>query len=77
MSAPARPTFVKRNANVAERATTRRSAASAITAPAPAAVPLTAATIGCGQSRIAWMTAPVMRVNSSVRLGVGLDERRR
>src|SRR4029450_7776691 len=65
MSAPARPTFVNRNANRAERASTRRSAASAMTAPAPAATPFTAATIGSGHSRISRTTAPVMRVNSS------------
>ena len=65
MSAPAKPTFVKRNAKLAERATIRRSAASAITAPAPAAMPFTAAMIGSGHSRIPWTTAPVIRVNSS------------
>src|SRR5215203_5788347 len=65
MSAPARPTFVKRNENLAELPSSRRSAASASTAPAPAATPLTAATIGIGQSRIAFTTEPLIRVNSS------------
>ena len=65
MSAPASPTFVNRNENFAELATIRKSAASASTAPAPAATPLTAATIGIGVSRIALTTAPLMRVNSS------------
>jgi hypothetical protein len=65
MSAPASPTFVNRNENFAELATSRMSAASASTAPAPAATPLTAATIGSGQSRIALTTEPLIRVNSS------------
>ena len=44
---------------------TLRSAARAITAPAPAATPLTAAMIGIGSSRILCTTDPVIRVNSS------------
>ena len=59
MSAPVRPTFVKRNANFAESAITRRSLASAITAPAPAAVPLTAAITGLSRRRRFSMTSPV------------------
>jgi hypothetical protein len=65
MSAPARPTLVNRNWNEAERASRRKSAARAMTAPAPAATPLTAATTGSGSSRRPRTTAPVMRVNSS------------
>ncbi|MNC90424.1 hypothetical protein D3C83_65220 [compost metagenome] len=34
-------------------------------APAPAQAPSTAATIGCGQARIAFTSAPVMRVKRS------------
>ena len=34
-------------------------------APAPAHTPSMAATIGCGQARIALITSPVMRVNAS------------
>ena len=48
MSAPARPTLVKRNANLADLAMTRKSLARARTDPAPAAVPCTTATIGAG-----------------------------
>ncbi len=48
MSAPASPTRVNRNANEADSASTRKSAASAITEPAPAAIPLTAAITGSG-----------------------------
>ena len=65
MSAPERPTRVKRNANDADRASRRKSLASAITEPAPAATPLIAAMTGSGHSRSALTTAPVMRVNSS------------
>ena len=36
----------------------------AMIAPAPAQTPSTAATIGCGQARIAFTRSPVMRVNS-------------
>src|SRR6266849_4420309 len=65
MSAPESPTFVNRKEKVADQARMRRSAASAITAPAPAATPLTEAMIGRGQSRIRWVTVPVMRVKAS------------
>ena len=65
MSAPERPTRVNRNANDAERARRRKSLASAITEPAPAATPLIAAMTGSGHSRSALTTAPVIRVNSS------------
>jgi hypothetical protein len=65
MSAPDSPTLVNRNCREAERASRRRSAARAITAPAPAATPLTAATTGRGSSRSPRTTAPVMRVKSS------------
>ena len=56
---------MNRNANDAERASRRKSLASAITEPAPAATPLTEAITGSGHSRSAFTTAPVMRVNSS------------
>ena len=58
MSAPDRPTLVKRKRKLADRAQTRKSDASAITAPAPAAVPLTPATTGSGTSRRRCTTAP-------------------
>ena len=53
MSAPDSPTRVNRNANDADCASRRKSAASAITDPAPAATPLTAAMTGIGSSRSA------------------------
>ena len=43
----------------------RMSEAIARIAPAPAQTPSIAATIGCGQARIAFTTSPVMRVKSS------------
>ena len=43
----------------------RRSEAIARMAPAPAQIPSTAATIGCGQARIAFTRLPVMRVKAS------------
>ncbi len=64
MSAPASPTRVNRKANEAESAISRKSQASARTAPAPAATPLMAAITGTGHSRSALTTLPVMRVNS-------------
>ncbi len=36
-----------------------------MTAPAPTATPLTAATTGRGTVQIVWMSRPVMRVNST------------
>ena len=65
MSPPDRPTLVNRKANRAAGVHTRKSAASAITAPAPAAIPCTAAIIGTGQSRISRMTSPLIRVKAS------------
>src|SRR5271157_3007 len=65
MSPPDRPTLVNRKANRAAGVHTRKSAASAITAPAPAAIPCTAAMIGTGQSRISRMTSPLIRVKAS------------
>ena len=65
MSQPASPTRTNRNAVRAAGVPRRRSAASAIIAPAPAHTPSTAATIGCGQARIAFTRSPVMRVNAS------------
>jgi hypothetical protein len=61
MSAPVNPTFVKRKAIFDVSAATRRSEASASTAPAPAAVPLIAAMTGLRRRRMFRMTAPVMR----------------
>ena len=61
MSPPDRPTLVNKKANLAAGVHTRKSAASAITAPAPAAMPCTAAMTGTGQSRISRMTSPVIR----------------
>ena len=65
MSAPDSPTLVNRNANRAAGVQTRKSAASAMTAPAPAAMPCTAAMIGTGHSRMPRMTSPVIRVKAS------------
>ena len=48
----------------------RMSDAMASAAPAPAQTPSTAATIGCGQARIALTTSPVMVVNSRSSGGV-------
>ena len=65
MSPPDRPTLVNRNANRAAGVATRKSAASAITAPAPAAIPWSAAMMGTGHSRMPRMTSPVIRVKAS------------
>lgn len=65
MSAPARPTRVNRNAVLACAVPRRMSEASAIIAPAPAQMPSTALTTGCGQARMALTRSPVMRVKSS------------
>jgi hypothetical protein len=65
MSAPASPTRTNRNAVRARGVPIRMSDASATIAPAPAHTPSTAATIGCGQWRIALTRSPVMRVKSS------------
>jgi hypothetical protein len=43
----------------------RKSLTIAMIAPAPAQTPSTAATIGCGQPRIALTRSPVIRVNAS------------
>ena len=65
MSAPASPTRTNRNAILAVSTATRRSQASAITAPAPAATPLMPATTGFGSARMLPISSPVMRVNCS------------
>ena len=65
MSAPARPTFTKRNAIFARSEATRTSEASAITDPAPAAIPFTAATIGFRKRRMFRIRSQVIRVNST------------
>ncbi len=65
MSPPDRPTLVNRNANRAAGVATRKSAASAITAPAPAAIPCTTAMTGMGHSRMFRMTSPLIRVKAS------------
>ena len=65
MSAPDSPTLVNRNAKRAFGVHTRKSAASAITDPAPAAMPCTAAMIGTGHSRMRWITSPLIRVKAS------------
>ena len=64
MSAPERPTRTNRNAIFADSAATRMSQAVAITAPAPATVPLSAAITGRRQRRMLRITSQVMRVNS-------------
>ena len=65
MSAPARPTRVNKKAVLAFGVPRRKSAASAIIAPAPAQMPSVAAITGCGQVLIALTKSPVMRVNAS------------
>ena len=65
MSQPARPTRLKRNAVLLRAVPTRRSLAIARIAPAPAQTPSSAATIGCGQARIALTRSPVIRVKAS------------
>ena len=55
--------MVNRNANRPDVPTTRKSAASAITEPAPAAMPWILTMIGIGHSRIARITSPVILVN--------------
>ena len=69
MSQPAKPTRTKRNATRERSVPKRRSLAIARIAPAPAQAPSTAATIGCGQARIALTTSPVICVNSRSSLG--------
>jgi len=63
----ARPTRTNRKATLLRAVPRRRSEAIARIAPAPAQIPSTAATIGCGQPRIALTTSPVMRVKASRR----------
>ena len=65
MSQPASPTRLNRKAVLLRAVPKRRSEAMATIAPAPAQMPSIAATIGCGQIRIAFTRSPVMRVNSS------------
>ncbi len=72
MSAPDSPTRVNRKANDAVSAMIRKSQASAMTAPAPAATPFNDAITGSGDSRRALTTLPVIRVNSS-RLAVSIS----
>src|SRR5262245_62358499 len=62
MSPPDRPTLVNRNAKRARGVQIRKSAAMAITLPAPAAMPWMPAMIGTGHSRIARITSPVILV---------------
>jgi len=64
MSQPARPTLLNRKPTLAPTAASRMSEAMAMIAPAPAQMPSTAATVGCGQARIAFTRSPVMRVNA-------------
>gem|GEM_PF-5205476 len=65
MSQPARPTRVNRKAVLLRAVPRRRSETMATMAPAPAQTPSTAATIGCGQARMALTRSPVMRVKAS------------
>ena len=65
MSAPERPTLVKRKAIFAFSEAIRRSQALAMTAPAPATRPFKAPTTGRRQRRMARTSAPVTRVKSS------------
>ena len=59
------PAILRWKAVLARGVPRRRSLASAIIAPAPAHTPSMAATMGCGQARMALTSAPVMRVNAS------------
>ena len=63
MSQPARPTRLNRKAVLERAVPSRRSEAIARMAPAPAQTPSIAATMGCGQARIAFTSSPVMLVN--------------
>ena len=63
MSQPARPTRLNRKAVLLRAVPRRRSEDIATMAPAPAHTPSIAATIGCGQIRIALTRSPVIRVN--------------
>ena len=65
MSAPESPTRVNRYAIRADSAAIRTSHAVAMTAPAPATVPLSAPITGCRHCRIAAIRSHVIRVNSS------------
>ena len=62
MSHPASPTRLNRNATLAEEVASRTSDAMAMMAPAPAQMPSTAATMGCGQARMALTRSPVISV---------------
>ena len=75
MSAPESPTLVKRKAIFALSAATRRSQAAAITAPAPATRPLSAATTGRRQRRMARISSPVDAREVEQALVVALEER--
>src|SRR3954471_23805738 len=65
ISQPPRPTRLNRKATFAAGVPIRMSDAMARIAPAPAQTPSIAATIGCGQPRIALTRSPVIRVKSS------------
>jgi hypothetical protein len=65
MSAPHSPTLGKMKPNLALAAASRRSAAIAITAPAPTTAPWTAAITGRLHRRIAAISRPVARVKAS------------
>ena len=65
MSQPASPTRLNRNAVLLRDVPNRMSDAMARIAPAPAHTPSMLATIGCGQWRMAFTSAPVMRVKRS------------
>ena len=62
MSAPESPTLVKRKANLARSDTILKSLANANMAPAPAAMPLTAAITGFLRFRMFLTTLQVIRV---------------
>jgi hypothetical protein len=61
----ARPTRTNRTATLLRAVPRRRSEAVARMAPARTQTPSTAATISCGQARIALTRSPVMWVNAS------------
>ena len=75
MSAPQRPDLREDEAELAPSSLAmRKSQASAMTAPAPTAVPLTAAMTGRRSSRMFAMSAPVTRVKASEALHVAREE---
>ncbi len=72
---PSKPTRLKRKATFAFSVPMRMSEAMAMIAPAPAQTPSIAATIGCGQPRIAFTSSPVSSCEGHEALRIHLDQR--